>query len=430
MNTGVRESFSSTLGLVLTTVGVAVGLGNIWRFPYMMGHFGGSSFLMLYLAAVVAIGIPALMTEWTLGRYTQRGPVGAYERIGIRGGKWWGYILLLAIVGGMSYYPVVIGWVLYFLAKFTTGDLGAITAESFSDMTGNFSAQFACAFISMLLVCACLYFGVTRGIERASKWITPIFFVLFLYLIFRILSLEGALDGLNNIFSLNWEQFTPGTVLAAMGQALYSLGVGGTIMVIYGSYMKHTVDIPKAAAWTASMDVTAAMMATVLIIPAVAVVGADLASGPPLMFITMPQVFLGIEGTRILGVVFFFSIYIIAMLSMINAVEVLVAAFIDGLGWTRDRALMIIIIVIPIISIPAMLSINFILKSDLIWGSTMQPLGTVIALVAITWVLGRAKALEELSRNSTLATPVFLYYWIKYVIPTVIVSGLVYGWVG
>ena len=290
-------------------------------------------------------------------------------------------------------------------------------------MTGNFSAQFACAFISMLLVCACLYFGVTRGIERASKWITPIFFVLFLYLIFRILSLEGALDGLNNIFSLNWEQFTPGTVLAAMGQALYSLGVGGTIMVIYGSYMKHTVDIPKAAAWTASMDVTAAMMATVLIIPAVAVVGADLASGPPLMFITMPQVFLGIEGTRILGVVFFFSIYIIAMLSMINAVEVLVAAFIDGLGWTRDRALMIIIIVIPIISIPAMLSINFILKSDLIWGSTMQPLGTVIALVAITWVLGRAKALEELSRNSTLATPVFLYYWIKYVIPTVIVSG-------
>ena len=201
-------------------------------------------------------------------------------------------------------------------------------------------------------------------------------------------------------------------------------------MVIYGSYMKHTVDIPKAAAWTASMDVTAAMMATVLIIPAVAVVGADLASGPPLMFITMPQVFLGIEGTRILGVVFFFSIYIIAMLSMINAVEVLVAAFIDGLGWTRDRALMIIIIVIPIISIPAMLSINFILKSDLIWGSTMQPLGTVIALVAITWVLGRAKALEELSRNSTLATPVFLYYWIKYVIPTVIVSGLVYGWVG
>ena len=430
MNSEVRESFSSTLGLILTTVGVAVGLGNIWRFPYMMGNFGGSSFLMVYLIAVVAIGIPALMTEWTLGRYTQRGPIGAYERTGMWGGKWWGYLLLLAIVGGMSYYPVVIGWVLFFLFKFTSSDLSVITSDTFTTLTDSFPAQFVCALLSMILVCACLYSGVTKGIERASKWITPLFFVLFVYLIFRILSLDGAMDGLRDIFSLNWEQFTPGTVLAAMGQALYSLGVGGTIMVIYGSYMKQTANIPKAAAWTASMDVTAAMMATILIIPAVAVVGVDLASGPPLMFITMPEVFIGIEGARILGIAFFFSIYIIAMLSMINAVEVLVAAFIDGAGWARNKALLVILIVIPILCIPAMLSINFILKSDLVWGSTMQPLGTIMALVALTWVLGRTKALGELSRNSKLPVPVFLFYWVKYVIPVVIVSGLIYGWIG
>lgn len=430
MSTKTRESFSSTLGLILTTVGVAVGLGNIWRFPYMMGNFGGSSFLMVYLIAVVMIGIPALMTEWTLGRYTQRGPIGAYERVGMKGGKWWGYLLLLAIVGGMSYYPVVIGWVLFFFLKFTLNDVSAITSDSFSNLTGSFPTQFGCAFISMFLVCACLYFGVTKGIERASKWITPIFFILFVYLIYRILSLDGAMQGLENIFAVNWDKFTPGTILAAMGQALYSLGVGGTIMVIYGSYMKQSTNIPKAAMWTASMDVTAAMMATILIIPAVAVIGADMASGPPLMFITMPQVFVDIEGARILGIIFFFSIYIIAMLSMINAVEVLVAACIDGLSWGRSKSLLIILIVVSIISIPAMLSIDFILKSDLIWGSTMQPLGTVMALVAITWVLQRSKALEEMSKNSTLPIPVFLYYWIKFVIPVVIISGLVYGWVG
>jgi NSS family neurotransmitter:Na+ symporter len=178
------------------------------------------------------------------------------------------------------------------------------------------------------------------------------------------------------------------------------------------------------------MDVSAALMATLIIIPAVFVVGADLSSGPPLMFITMPEVFKSIAGTRLVGSVFFFSIYIIAMLSMVNAVEVLVAAFIDGFAWTRTRALALIFFAISVLSIPAMLSINFILKSDLIWGSTMQPLGTIIALVAITWVLGQARAVEEISRNSFMVIPAFLYYWIKFVIPVVIVAGLVYGWIG
>lgn len=425
-----RSSFSSTVGLILTTVGVAVGLGNIWRFPYMMGHFGGSSFLIIYLIAAIAIGIPALMTEWALGRHTQRGPVGAYERIGMKGGKWLGYLLLIAIVGGMTYYPVVIGWVLYFFYLFSSSGAEGIPADAFSVLTASFPIQFVCSTLSMILVCGCLYFGVTKGIERASRFVTPVFFVLFLYLIIRILSIDGALEGLGSIFSWNWDKFTPSTVLAAMGQALYSLGVGGTIMVIYGSYMNQSVDIPKAAVWTASMDVTAAMMATVLIIPAVFVIGADLASGPPLMFITMPEVFKSIEGARMLGTLFFFSIYIIAMLSMINAVEVLVAAFMDGVKWSRNKALTLIIIAIPILSIPATLSIDFILTSDLIWGSTMQPLGTIIALVGLTWVLGQARAIEELSRNSVLPVPGFLYYWIKFVIPIAIVTALIYGWAG
>jgi len=423
-----RATFSSAWGTVFATAGAAIGLGNIWRFPYMMGEYGGAVFLLAYLLIVVAFGIPALMTEWALGRHTRRGPSQAFHRAAMPGARWWSGLLLLTVTMAASYYGVVIARVLYMTLAFAAQSLSLSVSTEFSDLAASYTTQLAFVVLTASAGCAALYFGVRTGIEKVSKIVLILFFGLFALMVVRTLSLPQTTTGLREFLTPRWDHFTAGTALAAVGQAFFSLGLGGTFMLTYGSYMRDSEDIPRSAVFMAASDVTAALMAGLIIFPSAFAFGVPVNGGPPLLFRVMPEVFEHMPAGNVFGAAFFFAVFLVAMLSLMAAYEVVVAAVVDGLGWSRGKAVLVILLVEVGLATPALLSEEYIRYSDLVWGSTMQPIGGVLAIIALAWCVGRAKTIEQLRRNSRLVIPMWLYYWIKFGIPLGILATLGYGW--
>ncbi len=423
-----RSTFNSAAGTVLATAGVAIGLGNIWRFPYMMGRYGGAVFLLVYLVIIVAFGLPALMAEWSLGRHTQRGTWAAFQRAGLPGAKWWSRLLLITVTMAASYYGVVLAYVLNLATVSAATGWRANPADALPALSSELSVRFVFVLITVALSAAALGMGVKHGIERVSKVALPIFFAIFMILIVRVLTLNGAMDGLARFLVPKWEYFTPATPLAAMGQAFFSLGLGGTFMVVYGSYMRPQENIPRTAILTATADVTAALMAGLIVMPAAFAFNIEPDSGPALMFEVMPRVFAHMPGGHWFGALFFVSVYIVAMLSLMAAYEVVIAAASDGFSWTRRRTIFCLVIVQLLLAIPALLIGDYIAYSDLFWGATMQPLGGAIAVIALTWCIGRTRALEEFRRSAKLPIPTWLFYWLKFGVPIGIIATLVYGW--
>jgi len=424
-----RSTFRSALGAALATAGVAIGLGNIWRFPYMMGRDGGAAFLALYLVIMAAFGAPMLMAEWAIGRRTRRGPWGAYERLGVPFGRWWGAALLVMVVMAASYYGVVVAWTLQSAASALLAGLrDQPELRSFASLTCRVGEQFGYLVIVVALGCLVLGLGVRRGIERVSGAALPLFFLILLAVLARVLTLDGAVDGLRSFLAPRFGDVRGGTALSALGQAVFSLGLGGVFMVLYGSYMRDDHDLPRAAILTVAADLGAAVLAGLVVVPAVLALGLDLASGPSLLFEVMPRVFEAMPAGAIVGALFFFAVFVVAMLSLIAAYEVIVAMLGDGLGWSRRRALIVIFITQVALATPAYLVANYVAVSDLIWGTTMQPLGAALAVVAFGWWLSRAQALGELRRSSALPVPMWLHWWVRWVIPGVILVILAYGW--
>lgn len=421
----VNETFSTSWGAVLATTGVAIGLGNIWRFPYMMGLFGGASFLLVYALLLILFGVPALITEWTLGRATRRGPLGAFKEAGFPAGRVFGVLILITVSMSASYYVVILSWVLDYLAVYLFHYQAGAGDRIFSFILGSFWSQFAGVVAILFLSSAGLYFGVRRGIERISKAAMPLFFLLLLILVFRTLTLEGAGDGLRYYLLPRWDQITPATLMAALGQAFFSLGLGGSMMITYGSYLNSDIRIPATAVATAFSDFFAAFLAGLVVVPAVVAFAIPLSTGPTLMFDAMPGVFEQMPGGRWFAVLFFFSILLVGTLSMMAAMEVIVEGLVRHLPWSRATLLFNLSLLLLILSVPAVISLDYIAASDLIWGTTMQPVGAVVALLAATWSLGRARMLKEIGWESTV-----LYYWVKYVVPAGILVALIYGWLG
>ncbi len=423
---GERPVFGSAWGVVLTTAGAAIGLGNIWRFPYMMGEYGGSAFLVLYLLLVVAFGVPALMAECALGRHTRRGPVGAFHRAGMPGATVWSGLLLLTIVMAGSYYGVVLADVLRQGVRFGVAAFGGTVPEG----DARFAVSMVWVLVTICVTCVTIGWGLRRGIERVSVIGLPLFFVMLIVLIVYVLRQDGAMEGLRQFLRPSVGDLQPSTALAALGQAVFSLGLGGTLMVIYGSYMRDQHSIPRTAIGTAAADVGAALLAGMLIVPAVFVVGVQLDSGPDLLFKTLPAVFHGMPGGNVVGATFFLGVFLVGVLSLVAAYEVVVGAAKDTLGWSRAKAVVVFGLVQLVLSIPVVLSDDYLRWSDLIWGTTMMPVGSALAVVAMAWFVGRARLIEELGRGSQMPVTPLLVVWLKFVVPLGIAVILVYGWWG
>jgi len=422
-----RETFSSRSGVLVTMIGVAVGLGNVWRFPYMVGEFGGAPFVLFYILMTVFVGVPALMAEWTLGRETRRGPMGAFAAAGVRGGRIIGWAFFLIVLAATAYYTNAVGWVLYH-AVAEVVQLAGIQLDAsriLPPATGFDSTSFVLQLaMTGIVIAACatvLLKGLTKGIERLSRFVLPTLFVILIILIVRGVTLPGAGAGIDwYILKFDVSALTGSVMLAALGQAIFSLSLGGTYMVIYGSYLREGESIRSGAAWTAAADVTAGLLAGFAIFPAVFALGLEPAAGPGLLFSTLPAVFDGIPAGALFGLLFFVGLAGAAWLSDIAAFEVVIAGLTDNTHFSRPQAIAMCSAIVFLLAIPSMINMSVFVPWDLAFGSGMQTLGALGAVLTVGWALNRGKVLRSL--GETDRTTLLLYIWIRYVVPVAIVA--------
>ncbi len=439
-----RETYTSRLSLVLTMLGVAIGLGNIWRFPYMAGKFGGAAFVLVYVLASVLLGIPALAAEWALGRHTRRGPVGAFERAGFPFGRAVGWLLFVVMFAATGYYINALGWVLFYAVGEGARLLGAPWAEGaiLPPATGFDLRSFLlqCGFTAALIAAcaAVLVRGLRAGIEKASKILIPALFFSLLVLMIRALTLPGAGEGVMwFIGHFDLSAFTPRVLAAAFGQVFFTLSLGGTMMVIYGSYLTPEHRLPGNAVITVAGDTAVGIFAGFAILPAVVSLGLLPASGPDLIFQTLPRVFAAIPLGGLFGLIFFVGLLGSGFLSAIAAYEVQVAALTDSTSLSRRQAVWWLALLIFLIALPPMPNLKIFLAWDLTFGSGMQTLGSLLAVLAVCWCMDRTTVLRELGGPSPGPMIRLLYIWLRFVVPVLILfvglwwlASEVLGWGG
>lgn len=424
MSDGQRPIFTSSFSAVLAMVGVSVGLGNFWRFPYLVGRFGGTAFVLFYVAIVLAIGVPGLMAEWTLGRHTRRGTVGAFERAGMPGGRWIGWFLFAVMLASSAYYTNAVGWV---LAHAVSNLVDAVGLDTF-DPAGvlpppdgfdarSFLMQVASTLTVLGVAWLVLRRGLREGIEAASRFVVPTLTIILLILIVRGLTLPGAAAGVHwYLFKFELSGLTGSVMVAALGQVVFSIGLGGVFMVVYGSYLSDSEGLSRSALLTAGADTVAGLLAGLAIFPAVFALGLEPGSGPGLIFATLPRVFAAIPAGAIFATLFFGGLSAAALLSDIAAFEVIVAGITDNTRLSRHRAIATVLPIVFLLSLAPMINLRIFVPWDLTFGSGMQTLGALLTVLAVGWSIQRSVALEQLARHGTPA-PRLLYLWLRYVVP-------------
>lgn len=436
--TGKNGQFGSRLGFILASVGSAVGMGNIWMFPYRVGKYGGAAFLLLYFAFIILFGIVGLSGEFAFGRLTRTGPIGSYDYAmstrKLNGGQFIGAIPLFGSAGIAIGYAVIVGWILrYFFGSLTGKAIEEESVSYFSQITGNFGS-ISWHFIVVLITVAILSGGVLKGIEKVNRLIMPAFFILFLIIACRVFFLEGAYAGYEYLLIPRWEFLKkPETWIMAMGQAFFSLSITGSGMIIYGSYLDKKENIIKAATITALLDTLAALLAGFAIIPAVFAFNMDPASGPPLMFITLPKVFAQIPAGNIIAAAFFISVLFAGITSLVNMFEVCAEAVQTHINIGRKKAVALVGAVV--------FSIGMFIEAEQNLGMWMDaitiyvvPFGAVLCAIMIYWVLGTRKINEELNLGKEKPVGPVFNFTAKYiyVILTVFVfiMSIVYKGIG
>ena len=393
--------FGSSFGFIIACVGSAVGLGNIWMFPYRLGQYGGAAFLIPYLFFVLLFGWVGLSAEFGIGRLAGTGTIGAYEYcFAARGKKKLGgalsWLPLMGSLGIAIGYAVILGWVLNSLAGFISGQLmSADPAPFFQAAASSFGNPIWHTAV-VAVVCLVLIFGVSAGIERVSKVLMPLFFLLFLVLAAWVFTLPGAGEGYRFLFIPHWEQLLRAeTWIMAMGQAFFSLSITGSGMIVYGAYLKKDADIPGASLRTAFFDTLAAMLSAVAIIPAVFAYGLDVARGPSLMFLTLPAVFQQMPMGQLFAVFFFLSVFFAGITSLINMFEAVVESWQSHFNLNRKLAVLLCSAIT--------LGVGLFLEAEPNVGQWMDfitigvvPIGAVMGAVSVYYVLGWPKLRQEL----------------------------------
>jgi NSS family neurotransmitter:Na+ symporter len=432
------KKFSSKLGFILASVGSAVGMGNIWLFPYRVGQYGGAAFLIPYFIFVALFGAIGLSGEFAFGRLTGTGPIGSYEYAlksrGKKGGAFLGTIPLLGSLGIAIGYAIIVGWVLRFLAGSVTGSVFKSEPEIyFSQITGSFGSV-PWHVIVLLITVVTLLTGIIKGIEKVSKIMMPAFFILFLVLAVRVAFLPGAFEGYKYLLVPKWEYLLkPITWIMAMGQAFFSLSITGSGMIIYGSYLSKKDDVVHSAVITAVLDTVAALLSGFVIIPAVFAFGLDPTQGPPLMFITMPKIFTQMPMGQLFSIVFFTSVLFAGITSLINMLEVCSEALQNRLKMKRTPS----VIIVGLIT----LIVGLFLEYEPYMGRWMDmitiyvtPIGAVLGAIMIYWVLKRNEIETELNlaRKKPLGKGYFFMAKYVYIIlaASVVILSIVLGGIG
>ena len=440
-----RETFGSRIGMLLAMAGSAIGLGNIWRFPYMLGKNGGAAFLLLYIVMMVVICLPVMISEYLIGRRGGSNPFSSFDRLA-PGSKWrWiGFLAVLASACILSFYCVVGGWSVRYLMSACTGGLMSFDG-GYDQFFGAFiSNPWKPLFYTLLflgLTGLIIAFGVRKGIERMSKIMITVLFVIIVLVVIRSLSLPGAVEGVRYMFVPDFSKVTADTCIAAMGQAFFSLSIGCGSILTYASYVRKDENIAASSAWIAFFDTGFAVIAGLAIIPAVYAIALmngvdpDVSAGPGLVFITLPGVFKSMPLGGVVAVLFFLALLLAAITSAISLMEVVVAFVIEEMHRSRVRAVMLSFLLCGGVGVFCSLSFGplegfklFGLSVfdffDYITSNIMLPVGGLLLAVFAGWRLRRANYLDELTNGNKLRIPRWLcltiYYLVKLVAPLAI----------
>lgn len=449
-----RSTFSGKIGFVLSAAGASVGLGNIWRFPYLAAKYGGGIFLLIYILLALTFGYTMIVAESALGRMTRKSPVGAFKAFGKKAGwlSFGGWINAIIPVLIVPYYSVIGGWVIKYLIEYVKGNGTKLAADGyFSEFISNGASTEICFVIFCLFTLSIIYAGVRNGIERVSKFMMPILVVLSVIIAIYSVTRPGAMAGVKYFLVPNLKNFSWMTVVAAMGQMFYSLSIAMGILITFGSYMKKDSSIEDSTRNVEVFDTAIAIMAGLMIIPAVfAFSGGDpdtLQAGPALMFITIPKVFASMGFGTFAGVMFFLLVLFAALTSSIALTESAVSTFEDELGWSRKKSTVLCgVIMIALGSLSSLgygplanvkiIGMQFLDFFDFLTNSVMMPIAAIATCLFVSRVVGVKRIEEEVTYGGgTFKRRKVFLFMIQYLCP--IFAGIIllssvanaFGWI-
>lgn len=410
-----RGLWNSRLGFIMAASGSAVGLGNIWKFPYIVGQNGGGAFVLVYIFCTLAVGLPIMLAEFTIGRKTNLNPVGAFEALKPK--THWVKIGYMGVLAGfliLSFYGVVGGWTLAYVFKALTHTMTNFTSSNeASQFFGSFIANtWEVLFYHALFMGICVGIvlrGIHGGIEKACKVLMPTLVVILIILMFRALTLPGAMDGIEFYLKPDFSKIGPQTILIALGQAFFSLSLGMGCMLTYGSYLPDEENLISATVYVVIFDTMIALLVGMVIFPAVFAMGLEPTEGPSLVFSVLPAVFAGMPFGKIISIIFFSLLAIAAITSGISLLEVVVAYFIDQKKWARKKAVTVTSAAIFAFGVPSGLSFG-VLSDVKLFGMTffdhvdnvasnyLLPLGGMLTAIFVGWIWGGKSAKEEIQK--------------------------------
>lgn len=449
-----RSTFSGKIGFVLSAAGASVGLGNIWRFPYLAAKYGGGIFLLIYILLALTFGYTMIVAESALGRMTRKSPVGAFKAFGKKAGwlSFGGWINAIIPVLIVPYYSVIGGWVIKYLIEYVKGNGTKLAADGyFSEFISNGASTEICFVIFCLFTLSIIYAGVRNGIERVSKFMMPILVVLSVIIAIYSVTRPGAIEGVKYFLVPNLKNFSWMTVVAAMGQMFYSLSIAMGILITFGSYMKKDSSIEDSTRNVEVFDTAIAIMAGLMIIPAVfAFSGGNpdtLQAGPALMFITVPKVFENMGLGTAIGILFFLLVLFAALTSSIALTESAVSTFEDEIGWSRKKSTVLVgVIMIVLGSLSSLgygplafvkiIGMQFLDFFDFLTNSVMMPIAALMTSLLVARVVGVKKIEEEIihGENAFRRKKIFAVM-IKYLCPIFVLIILIssvanaFGWI-
>lgn len=450
-----RENFGSRAAVIMAFAGSAIGLGNIWRFPYMVGEYGGAAFILVYIVCSFVLSLPILFSESVIGRRTHLSTFGAMNALAPHSGwKWLGLLTVITPMIIVSYYSVVGGWAIEYLFKSASFSFTPDKVESVTGMFGEFSSSvwgpIGCLFVFLFLTAAIVFLGVKKGIEKFSTFSFPVLFVLIVVIAAYSVTLPGAMDGVSYLVRPDFSKLTPEAFSAALGQSFFSLSLGIGTMLTYSSYVSENENLMASGAWTAVSDLLFAVLAGFAIMPAVFAAGIAPSAGPGLVFETLPYIFAKMgEGGQIVScvvaILFFLTILMAALTSSISIFEVGVAYLVEEKGFSRPKA--VVLVFIGTFSLGVLCSLSFGPLSDVrimgdgIFGfcdklcsNCLMTVGAFLFSVFVGWKMDKDAVREELTNRGTLKLnsrlfPV-VYFLIKYAAPVTIAVIFITGLVG
>ncbi|MBN2596616.1 sodium-dependent transporter [Labilibaculum sp.] len=440
-----RDVFSSKFGVIAAAAGSAVGLGNIWKFPYITGVYGGAAFLFVYLGFIALIGLPVMLSELAIGRKSKRNVFGAFKYLAPNSPwKFVGMLGVAAAVMILAFYGVVAGWSIDYIAKAATESFSAKSPDEMESMFVNFIespvSPILYQLLFMIMTMAIVIVGVKDGIEKYAKFLMPLLVIIIIVLCIRSVTLEGASEGLKFLFNPDFSKLTADGILSALGHAFFSLSLGMGTLVTYGSYIDNKNNIAVTALQVTIADTVIAILAGIAIFPAVFAFGIEPSSGPGLVFITLPNVFQQMPGGFFFSILFFLLLTVAALTSSISILEVVVAYFREELNLKRNFSTILATVMISIIGIFCSLSmgmlkeytmfgLNFFDLLDWISANILLPLGGLFISLFVGWYLGRKKMEKEFAKGAYIVNwllTVFIFL-VKFIAPGAIAIVFLHG---